>query len=171
MFVLVGMLYPVSTCHLLSYFVFPPISTSHVLSYCYIAAGSCLPDDDSWKFYDDRCYYFSGIDSEPEATSWYNAQGWCNQNGGHLVSVHDPDTQAFITGQVIQVGPGYPCKQYLTFVNNFFHFGKHPLHVFMSIHHSFQIINKTAELKVHYCNMEAIKTGRVLSEGQVSCCL
>ena len=65
------------------------------------SAGSCSPDDDRWKFYQGRCYYFSGLDIETDATSWYSSQNWCNANGGHLVSIHDPDVQAFIEGQVM----------------------------------------------------------------------
>ena len=61
----------------------------------YSAAGSCEPDDDSWKFYRDRCYYFG-----TEERTWWNALTFCTENGGYLVSIHDEDANNFIKGQV-----------------------------------------------------------------------
>ena len=79
------------------------IVNKFMISQLFLTADSCAPDGDSWKFYGDRCYFFSGIEPEPEAASWYSAQSWCNDNGGHLVSIHDEDMQAFIIGQVCLV--------------------------------------------------------------------
>ena len=58
-------------------------------------ADGCLPDDDSWKFFEDRCYFISD-----DELTWWNAQIFCNQNGGHLVSIHNEYTNNFIKGQV-----------------------------------------------------------------------
>ena len=60
-----------------------------------LPAGSCSPDNDDWKFFEDRCYYFS-----PDSMTWWNAEGHCKENGGYLVSIHDENTNNFIKGQV-----------------------------------------------------------------------
>ena len=59
----------------------------------------CSPDYE-WRYYDGRCYYFSGVDPEISADTFHGARAWCIQNGGDLVSIHDEDTQRFINGQV-----------------------------------------------------------------------
>ena len=76
---------------------FIPMFQLKVAAFIYtnVSAESCLPDDESWKFYENRCYYFS-----TDELTWWNAQAYCNQNGGHLVSIHDGDTNNFIKGQV-----------------------------------------------------------------------
>jgi hypothetical protein len=60
-------------------------------------AGSCYPDDDSWKYFNNRCYWFgdSGV-----AKTWYDAEAYCKEKGGHLASIHDDMTNSFIMGQV-----------------------------------------------------------------------
>ena len=65
-------------------------------------ADECAPDT-TWKFFQDKCYFFSGSSENPDdppASTWYDAEHWCKSNGGFLTSIHDDTTNAFITGQV-----------------------------------------------------------------------
>ena len=67
-----------------------------------ILAGSCSPDDDNWKSFNGKCYYFSGtaVEGDPGSRTFRDAQAWCNENGANLASVHDQDVNDFIQGQV-----------------------------------------------------------------------
>jgi len=73
--------------------------------------GSCSPDNDDWKFFNDQCYYFTGRSSvvvNPEAPrvpetsefNWWDADERCRVLGGNLVSIHTMEEQQFIEGQV-----------------------------------------------------------------------
>ncbi|CAH1796402.1 unnamed protein product [Owenia fusiformis] len=62
-------------------------------------AGSCSPDDDSWKFYMGNCYFFSNNSGDWSQT-WRKAEAWCSQNGGNLASIRNQGEQNFIQGQI-----------------------------------------------------------------------
>jgi len=90
-------------------------------------AGSCSPDNDDWKFFNDRCYYITGravpkgaasklkvegaqtwdvgsqLNAAPETSefNWWDAEARCKVLGGNLVSIHSEAEQKFIEGQVV----------------------------------------------------------------------
>jgi len=70
--------------------------------------GSCSPDNDDWKFFNERCYYFTGrsmneiIPNVPETSefSWWDAEDRCRVLGGTLASIHTMEEQKFIEGMI-----------------------------------------------------------------------
>lgn len=44
-------------------------------------------ESEGWVEYDDRCYYITQNVEEADFT-WYEAQNWCMENGGDLISIH-----------------------------------------------------------------------------------
>ena len=69
------------------------------LQYLSLTAGSCSPDDDNWKFYGGRCFYF-GKGNGYERASWWGAKKFCNSKGAFLASIHSSEEQRFLIGQV-----------------------------------------------------------------------
>ena len=68
-----------------------------------ISAKDCYPDHWWVPYVNNECYYFSGVESSPQALTWHEARRWCLENGADLVSIHDSTTQRFIEGQVIGI--------------------------------------------------------------------
>jgi hypothetical protein len=80
-----------------------PLALSNLYQSSNFSANACYPDGNRWKLYEGRCYFFSGTSSSPDdppAATWWDAEHWCKTNGGHLASIHDENTNAFLAGQV-----------------------------------------------------------------------
>merc|ERR550532_1099162 len=60
-----------------------------------IDGPSC--DDDGWKFYNDQCWYISKDVNGQNDISFFEATNWCNDNGGHLASLHSSQQNAVIS--------------------------------------------------------------------------
>jgi hypothetical protein len=55
--------------------------------------------DLNWVQYQDKCYY-SSTNIESEFRSWQDAERFCNQNGGFLVSIHNQNENRFLSAKV-----------------------------------------------------------------------
>ncbi|XP_033624558.1 macrophage mannose receptor 1-like [Asterias rubens] len=58
------------------------------------------PTEADWFLNGDSCFYFSTTVANAERKSWQEAEGWCNQEGGNLASVHGSDEQNFINNKM-----------------------------------------------------------------------
>ena len=68
----------------------------------YPTAGSCSPDNDDWKFFNDKCYLFTGFFAPPAANAgWMDAEHTCKGFGGSLVAIHTEEENRFLEGQVL----------------------------------------------------------------------
>ncbi|CAH1775812.1 unnamed protein product [Owenia fusiformis] len=61
--------------------------------------GTCAPDNDNWKYYDGNCYFISDTVHD-ERLSWHESESRCQENGGHLLSIHSEQEERFIIGQL-----------------------------------------------------------------------
>jgi len=70
--------------------------------------GSCSPDNDEWKFFQNRCYFVTGtslppVTSDKSELDWAGAEDRCRQYGGNLVSIRSNDEQLFVQGLIRQL--------------------------------------------------------------------
>ncbi|XP_072020262.1 macrophage mannose receptor 1-like [Amphiura filiformis] len=68
------------------------------------AYPSC-PSDPDWVLRGDYCYYFSSISDDRRG--WTDANGYCMDYGGYLVSIHSDDENAFIYDMTTRVYDDY----------------------------------------------------------------
>ena len=70
--------------------------------YVPVLAGSCFPDTDSWLFFDEKCWFISPLNPEAvrSVVTWHDAASFCKTYNGYLASIHNPDQNAFLRGQV-----------------------------------------------------------------------
>ena len=61
---------------------------------------SASPCGTDWLFYGGFCFYFTKEYGQPSKLNWFAARQWCHSNGGDLASVHDDDTNDFLTNIV-----------------------------------------------------------------------
>ena len=89
------------------------------ISSLFFSAGSCDPDTDDWKMYDDRCWFFSPLspDVVQSPMDWTMAENFCNSLGANLASIHNSDQNNFVKGQVGYIVAGLWQNVYQSLVN------------------------------------------------------
>ena len=56
----------------------------------------------NWFQYNQKCY-FTSANIFSQYLTWRNAEKFCNNNGGFLVSIHSINEQRFVTSKVNKI--------------------------------------------------------------------
>ena len=64
-------------------------------------AGPQCPIDPDWVLYQNNCYFFSGgLSGSERAQGFMDANQYCMNKGGYLVSVHSTNENEFLRSMV-----------------------------------------------------------------------
>ena len=69
----------------------------------FVTVGTC-PSDSTWKYVRPYCYYFSDVLGEENRKGWFDAEAWCNTQGGNLVSIASGTENALIM-EMVRLSP------------------------------------------------------------------